>query len=70
MKKEYIKISKRQLRFLDKIRRDCGHKGSPQQCRKAILEAFLACGWGLKVDVRGVKNQEELKKRFLRCLGK
>jgi len=67
MKKEYIKISKRQLRFLDRIRRDCGHKGSPQQCRKAILEALLACGRELKVNVKGVKSCEELTQRFRRC---
>jgi len=59
-----VRLSKRQIDFIDNLCKACDCPGSKKISRTAFIRSFLDVFSGLKVDVCGVKSEAQLQKRF------
>ena len=60
-----VRLTKRQLCFLDKISKGCKFSGGRRFSRTSILRAFLRAGKRLDVNVDGIKTEGDLKRRVV-----
>lgn len=66
-KRTNVKLSKKQIGFLDKLCDSCKHSGGKSFSKAVLIKCFLeVISRKFKVDVRGVKTESELKRRFVK----
>lgn len=64
-----VRIKKRHLCFLKSISNKCRKNEGKALCRNSIMRALISVAKNMNIDVRGLKNEEELRKKIMEAFG-
>ncbi|MFA5320256.1 MAG: hypothetical protein WC418_03655 [Candidatus Omnitrophota bacterium] len=65
-----IRLKKRHLCFLKTISGKCRSRHGRVLCRASVLRAIITVVKDLEIDTRGIRNEEELRKKIMESFGK
>jgi len=65
-----VRLNKKQICFLEKLAKSAKFTGGKNFSKTALLRSLISMAKGLRLDVSGVKTEEELKERFLEAFSR
>jgi len=59
-------LTQKEIEYLDKVRREARFSGGFKLSRAEIIRALIKAMMKIKIDVKGVKTEKQLKEKILK----